>query len=242
MSRVTDGIARQRLDAEIVRRPDALRRRRDRSPRRRPRRRRQPVALGDGRRELPEHADARAVARDRRGASPGTSHGSRMRLGRVDRRASGLADALDDALHVEEVDVARAAAPVLGAGGAGPRARHARAVRRRLARTGRRSRTAARRAARAGGCARPRRRGRAAPTAAAPRSSPTAGSRSATRSPSAANGAAAASRDEAERDRLGETRRRSGSRAAARACGMRGSIGGGAAVSAGNVTGMRSKP
>ena len=48
--------------------------------------------------------------------------------------------------------------------------------------------------------------------------------------------------DEAERHRLGEAGRRSGRARSWRARAMRGSDGGGAAVSAGNVTGIRSKP
>ena len=53
-----------------------------------------------------------------------------MRRLEARRDAERVAQLLDDALDVEEIDLARAARPVLGAGVAGPRDRDARAFRR----------------------------------------------------------------------------------------------------------------
>ena len=123
-------------------------------------------------RPTPAPRSGRRRRRSRR-SGPATRNGSRDRL-EAHGDAERVAQLLDDALDVEEVDLARAARPVLGARRAGPGHARRRAFRR-AARSACRSRTAARRAGRGGGCARRRRRGPAAATAAACRTWPESG-------------------------------------------------------------------
>ena len=184
------------------------------------RRRRDPGAAGRARRRRPAAPDRRCRSpcpvrrrRPRRSTPSGQRRGTaRGAVRTAHRHAERVAQLLGDALDVEEVDLARAARPVLAAAAAGPRERRRRASRRR-ARSACRSRTAARRAGRAGGCARRRRRGRAGATAAACRTSPTAGWRHGDQARAAAGCVVPCARrnelrrpglDEAERDRFRE--------------------------------------
>ncbi len=80
------------------------------------------VRLGDGGRQLPEDPDARPIGHDR-GGPPRHEPPFAMRLG-ADVEAQGLGDVLHHTLHVGEVDVACAAAPVVAACRAGPGAGH----------------------------------------------------------------------------------------------------------------------
>ena len=156
----------------------ARRARRGRFRRRRPSSRVE-AARGDDRPELADPADRRSPSAERAGERAAGRHEPGQVVGRrptVDRHAERGADELGDALRVEEVDRAGAAAPVLAA----RPGQHPADVRRFAgrARRPRRLRTAGRPSTRAAGCRRARRRGRAGATAAGRRTSPTADWRS----------------------------------------------------------------
>ena len=203
MSRVTDGIARQRLDARRAGR-QRRRPRRDRARRRRRRRRRQAV-----RARRPPARAGRARRCDvpssrQRGRAAGHQPRFAVWLGRERRTPRRLADALDDALHVEEVD-RRGVPPPQWSPPTAPVQAHARA-RRSPPRRVKRSPISNSRTSR---CSRRRLWATAStrPGSADGRSTAKfsdSGLVIGTRSPSAANGAAAALADEAERHRFGE--------------------------------------
>ena len=204
---------------------------------------RQSARLGDGRRNADDAErrprrhrrwiDRRLPGDQVRDVAPARPHGD------AERRA----EPLDHPFDVEESTVARAAAPVLAR-------RHRSRRWRRRALAARRERVPISKSrtsgVRAGGCARRRRPGRAAATAAGWRTSPTAGSRSRNRASSGALAGRQTARrrlrlDEAEGHRLGQpgSRQHAAHQLVAR---RRAGSGGGAAVSAGKVAASRSKP
>ena len=197
MSRATDGKRGSGYAASACA-GNCVERRRGRPRRRRPASRPAGRALGDRRRQLAEHADRRAgdagessaLATVRAADQPQTA-GEPSASGRRSVASSASAMRRPDAFASKKSTSRRRRSSASAAAGAGPGARDGPASRRAAARSGRRSRTAARRAARGGGCGRRVHRDRAAATAAAPRSSPTAGWRSARGFAVAANGAAA---------------------------------------------------
>ena len=79
-------------------------------------------AVGDGRRELSDHAERRSAGGDGGGVTRHQIRGSGRR--KTGRHADGLGEAFDDAFDVEEVHVPDAVLPVF-VGGAGPRDRDA---------------------------------------------------------------------------------------------------------------------